>query len=179
MQQKPPIPERDEPYQGASDATIALGKGKIYSWIGSAAGVVVGALTSGHFSGSIEKYAPSATRLLQKLNIPIEPKNVIRAAGGLAGLVIGSYTGLAIGVARGMKTASVGREQFERVKGERNDALDRVKALEAAAAAHNGVVVKPPSEFTKELPSRAAQGSHAASVEAEALAATATQQMTR
>lgn len=169
MQQQPSIPERDEPYQGASDATIALGKGKIYSWIGSAAGAVIGALTSGHFSGSIEKYAPSATRLLQKLNIPLEPKNVIRAAGGLAGLVIGSYTGLTIGVARGMKTAPVGREQFERVKGERNAALDRVKALEAAAVTTPPALDAPSADALSAAPANGHR--HADAIMAEKAAA--------
>ncbi len=121
---------RDDVYEGPDTATVALGKGKIYGWGGSAIGIVTGVLTSGHFSASIEKYVPRATKLLETLKIPIKAKTAIRTAGGVAGSFIGHYVGLAVGVAVGLKTAHRGRDQFERIKDQRDAALAQVHLLE-------------------------------------------------
>jgi hypothetical protein len=128
MHERPTID--DDVYQGADTATVALGKGKIYGWAGSAFGIVTGVLTSGPFSASIERYVPRANKLLETLKIPIKPKTAIRTAGGIAGSFIGHYIGLAIGVAVGLKTAHRGRDQFERIKDQRDVARAQVKLLE-------------------------------------------------
>lgn len=160
---EPEKPISSEQYEGASPATIALGKAKIFGWIGSLTGIGVGLLTSGYFSESIQKYLPRAKELLTKLSIPITEKNAIRAAGGVAGYFIGHYVGAAFGFARHIGPAKRGEQQFEQIKAERDDAREKLAALEAEKQATPATEVHahPAKKFTDHVPSREAEGSHA------------------
>lgn len=159
----PEKPISSEEYEGASPATIALGKAKIFGWLGSLTGIGVGVLTSSHFSESIQKYLPRAKDLLTKLHIPLTEKNAIRAAGGVAGYFIGHYVGAAFGFAKHIGPAKRGEQQFEQIKGERDDAREKLAAIEARGS-NTPPTMAEGHTFTRAHTARTEHGSHAEAV---------------
>lgn len=129
----------DEPYAGPDDATIAVGKGKLYSWAGRASGFVIGSVVAYIGIKGENAASRSAQKWFEKFGLDVSPRTTIVAGGGFLGSVVGHYTGWALGIKQGMKEAGHGREQFERVKAERDTARTRVAELEAERAANTGV----------------------------------------
>jgi len=108
---------------------------------------------------------PSATKLLEKISITATPRAVMRAAGGVGGYFVGHYAGLAYGFFHGLNGAGRGREQFEQIKAERDAAFEKLAERDAeklAAPAPDAAAEPASKKFTDAVPSREAEGSHAA-----------------
>ena len=150
----------EEEYEGASPATVALGHGSAYGWMGTVIGGIGGAIVSAISTREVGNYTKRATDFLAKVGVHVSGRSAIIAGGSFFGLVAGRYVGMAIGFKRGLKDANRGRDQFERIKAERDQALGELDTIkeEAPAASEPGV------SYTEGLAARAEQGGHAAAV---------------
>ena len=119
--------KHDEEYEGADKATVVVGQAKIYGWAGSIIGTIVGAIVSATTAVEHAKFTEKAQALFSAANMPIKGRTAIIAGVALAGGFFGQWIGMAIGAARHIKNAGRGREQFERIKAERDEAMANVE----------------------------------------------------
>lgn len=128
-------PVSDEKYEGPTKTTIALGKAKMFGWLGTFTGLVVGAIAAGAIAPENGRWVKKGKDFFSEfLNIEVEGKNAVRAGGAFLGSFVGHYIGVLFGVHRGLQGAGRGKEQFELVKKQRNEARAEVRTLKQAAA---------------------------------------------
>ena len=122
---------RDEPYEGAREADIAVGKSKVYGWVTALIGAAVGGIIAATTNRTAGPYTERAQKLMKTVDWNVDGKNAIIAGSALLGGLIGNYTGMAIGFVRGLRNAGDGRAQFNRIKAERNMLAQQLDEVEA------------------------------------------------
>lgn len=150
-----------EEYAGANRLETALGKGKKWGFIGGVIGDAVGALGSAAFIKADSPMALRAQAFTESL--PMIGKKISgRAAlivGGALGLgMIGHKIGFYLTALHAWKDADAGREQFERLRSERDAALVRAETAEAGLQ----TLAKTTESFAQKHPPRIEQGGHTA-----------------
>ena len=125
------LQNRDEQYEGPSKTIVAAGKGYALSWATGIAGAIAGAAISLFGSSESGYFTKKGAELLKVLGSKNpHGKWAVTVGGGLLGWGVGHYAGLIIGTKRAHETAGRGREQFERIKAERDAFAKKAKKLE-------------------------------------------------
>jgi hypothetical protein len=127
-------PDPNEAYAGPGPVVTALGYAEKYGIWGNVVGAVVGFLGSEGITRITPSYVDKAARLLAKIGIENKGKLAIRIGGGLIGFVTGHYAGFAYGAYKERGRGGEAKNQFDRIKSERDHALDKVDKLEATLA---------------------------------------------
>ncbi len=171
MQRKSP---QNEEYAGPSKVTLSAGKGFVLSMKLGMAGAVIGALVSFFTTQKSGFFTNRASSILKGIGLPdVSGKSAVMLGSALLGGLIGKYTGLAIGAHRVLNNDDPGREQFERLKAERDAATLEKEALKNdlhTLQAEAEVRARSHTEGTSSRTSiepRLEAGGHAAAHEAE------------
>lgn len=168
MQEKPQ--QKNEQYEGASKAVVVMGHTFAYQWGGRLVGAVVGAVTALLNTEKPGKYTEEAGKLLARVNIH-SPRTAIALGSAIGGGIIGGWLGLGVGGLRAAKLPDRGREQFERIKSERNNYAAEMNALQGNVDILTQELEQHRHEtehkgFRDQVPSREEAGSHTAAYEA-------------
>lgn len=165
-----PQAENNEEYAGPSRITISAGKGFVLSIKLSVLGALIGSAIGFFSSDKNGMFTKRGTDLLKALSFKDpEGKWVVALGGAVIGGFIGKYVGLAIGTKRALKETDPGREQFERIKSERDAYAAQTREMQREIDTHKRE--RRDANYSEQVESRMDTGSHAAAHEAEKTAA--------
>lgn len=160
MDKTPQKPDPNEQYAGPSPSIVRLGYAQGYGILGNVIGAVVGLVGAESITRYNPKYIEPAIKFLSKFNIRNQEKLAIRIGGAAVGFLAAHWIGFFTGLCSNWSKGTLGQEQFERVKNERDEAITKAEVLETTLRQHEDR--DHPKRFTEQHAPRAEHGSHAA-----------------
>lgn len=140
-------PEKNEEYAGPGKVSGALGTSATYGMLGGlCGGAGVAALTAMLVDGTEEKVA-HLTEMMERKDIPLKGKTLVVCAAALAAANLSGFIGGLVGLVKGWRNAAKGKEQFDAMKAERDEAVRRASLVEQKVAALSAEVKASSSTF--------------------------------
>lgn len=174
MDKTPQKPDPNEQYAGPSPSIIRLGYAQGYGILGNVVGALVGLVGAESITRSNPKYIEPAIKFLNKFNLKNQEKLAIRIGGAAVGFLTAHWIGFFTGLCSNWSKGTIARDQFERVKNERDEAITKVEVLENTLNKHEEQ--EHPKRFAeKHTAQQAEHGSHAAAHLADKHAADASE----